>query len=437
MNIAIVGTGYVGLVSGACFSETGINVTCVDIDKDKIERLRKGEIPIYEPGLEELVKRNVEAGRLHFSTSLSSVIDDVEVVFSAVGTPPDEDGSADLQYVLSVAREFGRNIKKYTLLVTKSTVPVGTAKKVKAAITDELAHRGVDIDFEVASNPEFLKEGAAIKDFMSPDRVIVGVESERAKKVMTKLYRPFLTNNFRVYFMDIPSAEMTKYAANSMLATRISFMNDIANLCEIVGADVNMVRSGIGSDTRIGRKFLYPGIGYGGSCFPKDVKALIKTAEQNGYTMRVLSAVEEVNGRQKSILFEKLMKHFNGDLKGKTIALWGLAFKPETDDMREAPALVLIDKLLKAGCQVRAYDPAAMQECKRRIGDSIYYACDMYDAVLDADALMLVTEWKEFRLPSWAVIKKTMAQQIVLDGRNIYEKKEMEELGFTYHCIGK
>ena len=437
MKIAIVGTGYVGLVSGTCFAEIGVNVTCVDTDSEKIESLQKGIIPIYENGLEEMVLRNMKAKRLKFTTSLESCLDDVEVVFSAVGTPPDEDGSADLKYVLEVARTIGRNMKQYKLVVTKSTVPVGTASKVRAVIQEELDKRGVKVDFDVASNPEFLKEGNAISDFMSPDRVVVGVESARAEKLMSKLYKPFLLNNFRVIFMDIPSAEMTKYAANSMLATRISFMNDIANLCEIVGADVNMVRSGIGSDTRIGRKFLYPGIGYGGSCCPKDVKALIKTAEQNGYTMRVLSAVEEVNGRQKSILFEKLMKHFNGDLKGKTIALWGLAFKPETDDMREAPALVLIDKLLKAGCQVRAYDPAAMQECKRRIGDSIYYACDMYDAVLDADALMLVTEWKEFRLPSWAVIKKTMAQQIVLDGRNIYEKKEMEELGFTYHCIGK
>ena len=437
MKIAIVGTGYVGLVSGTCFAEIGVNVTCVDTNKEKIESLQKGNIPIYENGLEEMVLRNMKAKRLKFTTSLESCLDEVEVIFSAVGTPPDEDGSADLKYVLEVARTIGRNMKQYKLVVTKSTVPVGTASKVRAVIQEELDKRGVTVDFEVASNPEFLKEGNAISDFMSPDRVVVGVESARAEKLMSKLYKPFLLNNFRVIFMDIPSAEMTKYAANSMLATRISFMNDIANLCEIVGADVNMVRSGIGSDTRIGRKFLYPGIGYGGSCFPKDVKALIKTAEQNGYTMRVLTAVEEVNENQKSVLFEKLMKQFNGDLQGKTVALWGLAFKPETDDMREAPALVLIDKLLKAGCKVRAYDPAAVQECKRRIGDTIYYACDMYDAVLDADVLMLVTEWKEFRLPSWAVIKKTMSRQIVLDGRNIYDKKEMEELGFIYHCIGK
>ena len=437
MKIAIVGTGYVGLVSGTCFAEIGVNVTCVDTNKGKIESLQKGNIPIYENGLEEMVLRNMKAKRLKFTTSLESCLDEVEVIFSAVGTPPDEDGSADLKYVLEVARTIGRNMKQYKLVVTKSTVPVGTASKVRAVIQEELDKRGVTVDFDVASNPEFLKEGNAISDFMSPDRVVVGVESARAEKLMSKLYKPFLLNNFRVIFMDIPSAEMTKYAANSMLATRISFMNDIANLCEIVGADVNMVRSGIGSDTRIGRKFLYPGIGYGGSCFPKDVKALIKTAEQNGYTMRVLTAVEEVNENQKSVLFEKLMKQFNGDLQGKTVALWGLAFKPETDDMREAPALVLIDKLLKAGCKVRAYDPAAVQECKRRIGDTIYYACDMYDAVLDADVLMLVTEWKEFRLPSWAVIKKTMSRQIVLDGRNIYDKKEMEELGFIYHCIGK
>ena len=437
MKIAIVGTGDVGLVSGTCFAEIGVNVTCVDTNKEKIESLQKGNIPIYENGLEEMVLRNMKAKRLKFTTSLESCLDEVEVIFSAVGTPPDEDGSADLKYVLEVARTIGRNMKQYKLVVTKSTVPVGTASKVRAVIQEELDKRGVTVDFDVASNPEFLKEGNAISDFMSPDRVVVGVESARAEKLMSKLYKPFLLNNFRVIFMDIPSAEMTKYAANSMLATRISFMNDIANLCEIVGADVNMVRSGIGSDTRIGRKFLYPGIGYGGSCFPKDVKALIKTAEQNGYTMRVLTAVEEVNENQKSVLFEKLMKQFNGDLQGKTVALWGLAFKPETDDMREAPALVLIDKLLKAGCKVRAYDPAAVQECKRRIGDTIYYACDMYDAVLDADVLMLVTEWKEFRLPSWAVIKKTMSRQIVLDGRNIYDKKEMEELGFIYHCIGK
>ena len=437
MNIAIVGTGYVGLVTGTCFAETGVNVTCVDVNAEKIENLQKGIIPIYEPGLEDMVQRNVNAGRLHFTTALENCLDNVDIVFSAVGTPPDEDGSADLSYVLAVAKTIGANMKKYTLVVTKSTVPVGTAHKVKDTIQAELDKRGVSIEFDVASNPEFLKEGNAIDDFMSPDRVVVGVESERAKKLMTKLYKPFMMLNSRVIFMDIPSAEMTKYAANSMLATRISFMNDIANLCELVGADVNMVRDGIGSDSRIGRKFLYPGCGYGGSCFPKDVKALIKTAEQNGYPMRVLKAVEEVNETQKSLLFEKLEKIFNGDLEGKTIDLWGLAFKPGTDDMREAPALVLIEKLRKAGCVVRAYDPAAMGESKRRIGDTIFYACDMYDALLDADALMLVTEWKEFRLPAWGVVKKTMKQPVILDGRNIYDAKELQDLGFVYRCIGK
>ena len=414
-----------------------MNVICVDTNVEKIEALKKGVIPIYENGLEEMIVRNVKAGRLHFTTSLEECLNEVDVVFSAVGTPPDEDGSADLSYVLQVAHTIGQNLKKYVLVVTKSTVPVGTANKVRTVIREELNRRGLDIPFDVASNPEFLKEGNAINDFMSPDRVVVGVDSERAKKIMSKLYKPFLLNNFRVIFMDIPSAEMTKYAANSMLATRISFMNDIANLCELVGADVNMVRSGIGSDTRIGRKFLYPGIGYGGSCFPKDVKALIKTAETNGYEMRVLRAVEAVNEYQKGVLFDKLQRLMGDGLQGKTIALWGLSFKPETDDMREAPSLVLIDKLLKAGCTVRAYDPVAMDECRRRMGDAIYYAKDLYDATLDADALLLLTEWKEFRLPSWAVIKKSMRHPIVLDGRNIYDRSEMEELGFTYHCIGK
>lgn len=437
MNVAVVGTGYVGLVSGACFAEMGVHVTCVDIDEQKIEKLKNGIIPIYEPGLEEMVRKNVAAGRLRFSTSLKEVIEEVNLVFSAVGTPPDEDGSADLKYVLSVAREFGQHIKRYTVLVTKSTVPVGTAKKVKAVIQEELDKRGENIPFDVASNPEFLKEGAAIKDFMSPDRVIVGVESDRARSLMTRLYRPILLNNFRVIFTDIPSAEMIKYAANSMLATRISFMNDIANLCELVGADVEMVRQGIGADTRIGRKFLYPGCGYGGSCFPKDVKALIKTAEKSGYEMQVLKAVEDVNERQKKVVFEKLKKVFNGDLKGKTIAIWGLAFKPETDDMREATSLVTISLLLEAGCKVRVFDPVAMNECKRRIGDKVEYAKDMYDAVLDADAMLMLTEWKQFRLPSWGVMKKTMKNALVIDGRNIYDKEELEEYGFEYHCIGK
>ena len=437
MKIAIVGTGYVGLVTGTCFSEMGVDVTCVDVQTEKIENLKKGIIPIYEPGLEDVVHRNYQAGRLKFSTDLAECLDEVEVVFSAVGTPPDEDGSADLKYVLEVARTIGRNIHKYVLVVTKSTVPVGTAQKVKAAIREELDKRGVEVEFDVASNPEFLKEGNAVDDFMKPDRVVVGVESDRAKSLMERLYKPFMMNNYRLIFTDIPSAEMIKYAANSMLATRISFMNDIANLCELVGADVNMVRKGIGADSRIGSKFLYPGCGYGGSCFPKDVKALIKTAEKNGYSMRVLKAVEEVNERQKAILFEKLMKHFDGDLKGKRIALWGLAFKPETDDMREAPALVLIDKLVGAGATVKAYDPIAMNECKRRIGDKVLYATDMYDAVLDADALLLVTEWKEFRVPSWGVLKKTMRQAIIIDGRNIYDKEELDGLEIVYRGIGK
>ena len=437
MNIAIVGTGYVGLVSGTCFAEMGVNVTCVDVNEQKIQSLLNGQIPIYEPGLDEMVLRNYKEGRLHFTTDITTCLDSVDIVFSAVGTPPDEDGSADLKYVLEVARTVGRNMNKYLILVTKSTVPVGTAKKVKQAIQEELDKRGVQIPFDVASNPEFLKEGAAIKDFMSPDRVVVGVESEKAKEMMTRLYRPLMLNNFRVIFTDIPSAEMIKYAANSMLATRISFMNDIANLCELVGADVNMVRKGIGADSRIGSKFLYPGCGYGGSCFPKDVKALIKTAEKNGYDMKVLKAVEEVNEEQKSILFKKLLKHYDGDLKGKTVAIWGLAFKPETDDMREATSLVIIKKLTEAGCTIKVYDPVAMNECKRRIGETVTYATDIYDAVLNADALLLLTEWKQFRLPSWGVIKKSMNQPVIIDGRNIYDAKEMKEFGFEYMCIGK
>ena len=437
MNIAIVGTGYVGLVSGTCFAEMGVNVTCVDVNKEKINALLHGQIPIYEPGLDEMVLRNCQEGRLRFTTDITTCLNDVELVFSAVGTPPDEDGSADLTYVLEVARSVGRNMNKYLVLITKSTVPVGTAQKVKAVIQEELDKRGVDIPFDVASNPEFLKEGAAIKDFMCPDRVVVGVESDKAKDLMTKLYRPFLLNNFRVIFTDIPSAEMIKYAANSMLATRISFMNDIANLCELVGADVNMVRKGIGADSRIGNKFLYPGCGYGGSCFPKDVKALIKTAEKNDYPMQVLKAVEEVNEAQKEILFKKLNKYYNGDLEGKTVAIWGLAFKPETDDMREATALLTINLLLEAGCKVQVYDPAAMDECRRRIGNVVIYATDMYDAALNADALLLLTEWKQFRLPSWGVLKKTMKHPIIIDGRNIYDKKDLQELGFEYYCIGK
>lgn len=436
MNIAIVGTGYVGLVSGTCFSDMGINVTCVDVDEKKIENLKNGIISIYEPGLEDMVHKNMHAGRLNFSTSLAEVLDDVEIVFTAVGTPPDEDGSADLKYVLAVAKTIGENIKRYTVIVTKSTVPVGTAQKIKATIQAELDRRGEIIEFDVASNPEFLKEGAAIKDFMSPDRVVVGVESDRAKELMARLYKPFMIVSDRLIFTDIPSAEMIKYAANSMLATRISFMNEIANLCELVGADVNMVRKGIGADTRIGKKFLYAGCGYGGSCFPKDVKALIKTAQKVGYNMKVLQAVEFVNEKQKSVLFDKLMKHYNNDIKGKTITMWGLAFKPETDDMREAPALVLIDKIIEAGAFVKVYDPIAMSECKRRIGNKVIYCKDMYEAANNSEALLLVTEWKEFRMPNYFVLSKTMNNNVIIDGRNIYDAKELTEYGFKYYKIG-
>ena len=436
MKIAIVGTGYVGLVSGACFAEMGADVTCIDVDKCKIEKLRSGQIPIYEPGLEELVARNVADGRLHFSTELGECLDQVEIVFSAVGTPPDEDGSADLRYVLEVAREFGRKINRYTLLVTKSTVPVGTAQKVRQAVAEELAARGVEVEFDVASNPEFLKEGDAIDDFMKPDRVVVGVESERARQLMERLYKPFMMNNYRMIFTDVASAEMIKYAANSMLATRISFMNDIANLCEIVGADVNMVRKGIGADARIGSKFLYAGCGYGGSCFPKDVKALIRTAEQKGYRMRVLEAVEAVNERQKGILYEKFEREFDGEVEGRCVAMWGLSFKPETDDMREAPSLVLIERLLAVGCRVRVFDPIAMDEARRRLGDRVEYCASKYDALEDADALMIVTEWKQFRLPNWARVAEAMKGGVVIDGRNIYERHEVEAAGLKYLRIG-
>lgn len=435
MNIAIIGTGYVGLVSGACFAEMGVNVTCVDVDKQKIDNLANGVVPIYEPNLTDMVIKNHSAGRLHFSTDLKSCLSDVEVLFCAVGTPPDEDGAADLRYVLDVARTVGQNIDKYILFVTKSTVPVGTARKVKAVIAEELSRRGVDVEFDVASNPEFLKEGAAIKDFMSPDRIVVGTESQRARQIMDKLYKPFTLNHYRMIYTDIPSAEMIKYASNAMLATRISFMNEIANLCDLVGADVNMVRQGIGSDSRIGNKFLYPGCGYGGSCFPKDVKALIRTASDNGYVMSILQAVENVNNRQKSILFDKLCLVFDGDIKNKTIAVWGLAFKPETDDMREAPSLVVIDKLLTAGCSVKVYDPIAMDECRRRIGNSVMYTDNMYDAAEGADAILLITEWKEFRMPSWSRVRQIMKTPVIIDGRNIYDKNEMSENGFVYKHI--
>ena len=437
MNIAIVGTGYVGLVSGTCFSEMGINVTCVDVDEKKIQKLQDGVMPIYEPGLDELVERNVKAGRLHFTTDLTTCLDEVEIIFSAVGTPPDEDGSADLKYVLEVARTVGRNITKHIVLVTKSTVPVGTAKKVRGVIQEELDRRGVNIEFDVASNPEFLKEGAAIKDFMAPDRVVVGVESAKAKKIMERLYRPFTLNGYPILMMDVASAEMTKYAANAMLATRISFMNDIANLCERVGANVDNVRKGMGADSRIGSRFLYAGCGYGGSCFPKDVKALVHTGIQNGYHMQVIEAVEAVNEKQKSIVFDKLLNAFGGNLQDKTVAMWGLSFKPETDDMREAPALVVIEKLLQAGAIVKVFDPVAMEETERRSGKQVIYCKDMYEAVIDADAIALMTEWKQFRMPSWAIIRKAMKNFVVVDGRNIYDGEELKELGFTYSRIGQ
>lgn len=437
MNIAIVGTGYVGLVTGTCFAEMGINVVCVDIDEVKIEGLKKGLIPIYEPGLAELVNKNIKEGKLSFTSDLASVINDVKIVFSAVGTPPDKDGGADLQYVMEVAKTFGQNIKKYTLLVTKSTVPVGTAAKVKQIVTEELNKRNVDISFDVASNPEFLKEGAAIEDFMKPDRVVVGTDSVKARNLMEKLYRPFMLSNYRMIFTDISSAEMIKYAANAMLATRISFMNDIANLCEKVGADVDMVRKGIGTDQRIGNKFLYAGCGYGGSCFPKDVKALAQTARQNGYIMDVIEAVERVNNRQKNLPFIKLKELFSGSLQGKIIAVWGLAFKPDTDDMREAPSLTVINNILMAGGIVRVYDPIAMPEAVRIFGDKVDYCNNMLDTVKDADAIVLLTEWKRFRVPNWKLIKKMMRGRVVVDGRNIYDSKELSDEGFLYSGIGK
>jgi UDPglucose 6-dehydrogenase len=436
MKIAVVGTGYVGLVTGTCFAEVGIDVICIDIDQKKIDNLRNGILPIYEPGLEEMVARNVRAGRLQFSTSLAESIKGADVAFIAVGTPPGEDGSADLKYVLAVARGIGENLDGYCVVVTKSTVPVGTAAKVRAEVERALGERSAETEFDVASNPEFLKEGAAIDDFLKPDRIVVGVSSERAEEVMRRLYKPFLLNGHPIIFMDIPSAEMTKYAANSMLATKISFMNDIANLCEIMGADVNKVRQGIGSDARIGTKFIYPGIGYGGSCFPKDVKALIKTAQENGYQMQVLQAVEGVNEAQKEVLFSKVKKHFGGDLQGKKFAIWGLSFKPKTDDMREAPSLVIIEKLLAEGATVSAYDPVAVKEAKHTLGDTITYAKDQFEALVDADALLVVTEWPEFRSPSFEVVGRLLKQKVIFDGRNIYDPAELKEVGFAYHCIG-
>ena len=435
MKISIVGTGYVGLVSGTCFAETGIDVTCVDVDERKIKNLKKGILPIYEPGLEEILERNVSKERLKFTTDISSSLKDCEVAFIAVGTPPDEDGSADLHHVLNVARDIGKYMEGYIVIVTKSTIPIGTAEKIRKVVKEELDKRNVDIKFDVASNPEFLKEGAAVSDFLKPDRIVIGVDSEKVEEVMKRLYKAFLLNGHPIVFMDVPSAEMTKYTANAMLATKISFMNDIANLCEIVGADVNLVRKGIGSDSRIGNKFIYPGTGYGGSCFPKDVKALIKTAKENNYELRVLDAVEEVNDDQKSVLVNKVKKYFNNDLKGKSIALWGLSFKPETDDMREAPSLVIIDKLIDAGCKIKAYDPQAMKEAKRILNDKIDFAAEPYEALIDADCLIIVTEWREFRYPNFNVMAKLLKNKAIFDGRNIFEPVEMKEMGYEYFCI--
>ncbi|MEI8112106.1 MAG: UDP-glucose/GDP-mannose dehydrogenase family protein [Bacteroidia bacterium] len=437
MKISVVGTGYVGLVSGTCFSQTGIDVVCVDVDESKINKLNNGQIPIYEPGLEDIFKYNVEKGRLSFTTNLKDSLVDSEAVFIAVGTPPDEDGSADLKYVLGVAREIGRHMDHYMVIVTKSTVPVGTSMKVKAAILDELKKRGEDIPFDVASNPEFLKEGSAVDDFLKPDRIVVGIESPEAEKTMRKLYKAFLLNGHPILFMDISSSEMTKYAANSMLATKISFMNDIANLCELVGADVSMVRKGIGSDARIGNKFIYPGTGYGGSCFPKDVQALVRTADEYGHSLDILKAVEAVNYRQKEVLIRKIKLHFGENLKGLKFGMWGLAFKPKTDDMREAPSLVIIDKLLKEGASIIAFDPVAQEEAHRVLGDTIGYAKDEYDALIDCDALIIVTEWPEFRNPNFRVIEKLLKNKTIFDGRNIYEPEEMQDLKFNYYSIGR
>lgn len=436
MKVIVVGTGYVGLVTGTCFAEVGMDVTCIDIDKQKIDNLNKGILPIYEPGLKELVIRNTEAGRLHFSTNLSANMQDAQVAFIAVGTPPGEDGSADLKYVLGVAKEIGESMSDYCAIVTKSTVPVTTSQKVKAQVEEALKNRNAAIEFDVVSNPEFLKEGAAIEDFLKPDRIVVGVESKKAEEIMRKLYKPFLLNGHPIIFMDIRSAEMTKYTANAMLATKISFMNDIANLCELVGADVNWVRKGIGSDARIGNKFIYPGIGYGGSCFPKDVKALVKTAREFGHDLRILQAVEDVNDDQKMVLFNKVMKHYNGQIKGKTFALWGLSFKPKTDDMREAPSLVIIENLLKAGANIKGFDPVAMHEAQKALGEQITYCKDPYDALIDADALLIATEWPEFRSPNFNVMSKLLKNKVVFDGRNIFDLEEMRELGFAYYCIG-
>jgi UDPglucose 6-dehydrogenase len=437
MRIIVVGSGYVGLVTGACFAESGVNVTCVDVDSNKIQQLKKGIIPIYEPGLEGMVRSNIEKKRLTFSTDLKEGIEGTEVIFIAVGTPPGEDGSADLKHVLNVAREIGQIMIRHLVVATKSTVPVGTAEKIRTAIQGEQDKRGVSIPFDMASNPEFLKEGAAIDDFLKPERIIIGIDNDKSKVIMTRLYMPFVLNNHPILFMDIASAEITKYAANAMLATRISFINEIANLCDIMGADINNVRKGIGSDSRIGSKFIYPGTGYGGSCFPKDVKAILKTAEDLGYELKVIKAVEKANDYQKNVIFNKMFKFFNGNLKNKLIGVWGLSFKPKTDDIREASSLILIERLLEAGAKVRAYDPAAMHETKKLLGNKIEYAGDPYETVVNADALVLMTEWAEFHLPDFNKMAELMKGRVIFDGRNIYDPSLLRQLGFTYFGIGR
>ena len=437
MRIAVVGSGYVGLVTGACFAESGVNVTCVDLDFDKIYQLKNGSIPIYEPGLENMVRSNVEKKRLSFSTEIKDGIEGSEVIFIAVGTPPGEDGSADLKHVLTVAKEIGSIITEHIVVVTKSTVPVGTSEKIRNTIKTELDKRKVSVTFDMASNPEFLKEGAAVDDFLKPERIVIGIDNERTREIMNRLYMPFVLNNHPILFMDIASAEITKYAANAMLATRISFINEIANLCDILGADINNVRKGIGSDSRIGSKFIYPGTGYGGSCFPKDVKAIIRTAKDNGYELNVIEAVEKANEYQKNVIFNKITRFFDYDLKNKVIGIWGLSFKPKTDDIREASSLILIEKLLDAGAKIKAYDPAAINETKKLLGNRIEYTSDPYEALQNADALAMMTEWAEFHLPEFSRMSELMKRKVIFDGRNIYDPAQLRKLGFTYFGIGR
>jgi len=437
MKIAVIGTGYVGLVTGTCFAETGVDVTCIDINAEKIKMLKDGIVPIYEPGLEVMIKRNIEKSRLNFTTEIRKGIEGAEVIFIAVGTPPGEDGSADLKHVKTVATEIGRSISGYVVVVTKSTVPVGTSEVVKKVIQKELNTRKKKVSFDMASNPEFLKEGSAIEDFLKPERIVIGTNTEKAAGIMKKLYMPFLLNNHPILFMDIASAEITKYAANAMLATRISFINEIANLCDLLGADVNQVRKGIGSDSRIGSKFIYPGAGYGGSCFPKDVKAIIKTADDHGYQLNVVKAVESANDFQKKVLFGKIKKHFKNNLKNKLFGIWGLSFKPQTDDIREASSIILIELLLNEKTKIKVYDPAAMSETKKIFGNKILYATDPYDALIDADAMVLMTEWSEFRMPDLEKISKRMKGKVIFDGRNIYDPAEIKKAGYEYYGIGR